>query len=128
MAATTATTRMPERLGRALAAVKAARPGRGKRREPILALAGFEPAIGLVDDVDAALAAHEPVAAVTRAQRTEGVADLHGANGLFKQMSAETAALSIGGGKYGAGRGVSSSGTRLLDEPAVPGHKSAASR
>src|SRR5204862_28443 len=41
------------------------------------ALAGLEALLGLVDDVDAALAAHELVVAVTGAQRLERVANLH---------------------------------------------------
>jgi hypothetical protein len=41
------------------------------------ALAGFEAAIGLVDDVDAALAPHQPVVAVTGTQRFQRVTDFH---------------------------------------------------
>src|ERR1700719_2818570 len=41
------------------------------------ALARLEPALGLVDDVDATLAPHEPVVAVPRAQRFERIADFH---------------------------------------------------
>jgi hypothetical protein len=41
------------------------------------ALAGFEAAIGLVDDVDAALAPHQPVVAVSGTQRFQRVTDFH---------------------------------------------------
>ena len=41
------------------------------------ALAGFEPALRLVDDVDAALAAHDTAVAVTLLERAERVLDLH---------------------------------------------------
>jgi hypothetical protein len=42
----------------------------GERSErPRSALAGFEPPLGLVDDVNAALAAHDTIVAVTPAQR-----------------------------------------------------------
>src|SRR5689334_23972362 len=42
------------------------------------ALARFEAALGLVDDVDPALAADDAVVAVTAAQRLERIADFHG--------------------------------------------------
>src|SRR5437870_12273516 len=42
------------------------------------ALLGFEARVGLVDDVDPALAAHELAVAVTRLQRLERASDLHG--------------------------------------------------
>ena len=49
---------------------------RSQRREPAqydlsvpLALAGFEAALRLIDDVNAALAAHDPVVAVPTAKR-----------------------------------------------------------
>jgi hypothetical protein len=41
------------------------------------ALAGFEPALRLVDDVDTALAAHDAAIAVTLLERAERVLDLH---------------------------------------------------
>jgi hypothetical protein len=41
----------------------------GKRRRDSLTLPGFEAALGLIDDVDAALAAHDAIVAVTAAQR-----------------------------------------------------------
>jgi hypothetical protein len=41
----------------------------GKRPRPLVsALTGFEPALGLVDDVDAALTSHDTIVAVTAAQ------------------------------------------------------------
>jgi hypothetical protein len=42
-----------------------------------LALTGFEAWIGLVDDVDAALAADELVVAMTLHQAFEGIANFH---------------------------------------------------
>jgi hypothetical protein len=45
---------------------------------PESALASFETAIGLVDDVDPPLAAYQPVVAVPAAQGFQGVADFHG--------------------------------------------------
>ena len=42
------------------------------------ALARLEAAVGLVDDVDAALAAHQAIIAVARAQRLQRIPDLHG--------------------------------------------------
>src|ERR1700759_5485594 len=44
------------------------------------ALLGFEARVGLVDDVDPALAAHELAVAVTRLERLERASDLHGPN------------------------------------------------
>src|SRR3954463_11007914 len=46
-------------------------------RDHALALAGLVALLRLVDDVDAALAAHDLVVAVAPAQRLEGIADLH---------------------------------------------------
>ncbi len=43
-----------------------------------LALTGFEPALRLVDYIDAALTAHNPAIAVTLLERAEGVANFHG--------------------------------------------------
>ena len=42
-----------------------------------LALARFEPALRLIDDVNAALAAHNPAITVPVLQRTERVSNLH---------------------------------------------------
>ncbi len=42
-----------------------------------LTLAGFEAAVRLVDHVDAALAAHDAVVAMPRAQGLEGVSNFH---------------------------------------------------
>src|SRR5581483_7540958 len=42
-----------------------------------LALTRLEAAVGLVDDVDAALAAHDAIVAVTAAQGLERIADFH---------------------------------------------------
>src|ERR1700754_4869149 len=47
----------------------------GKRTSALL---GFEARVGLVDHVDAALAAHELAVAVTRLERLERASDLHG--------------------------------------------------
>ena len=41
------------------------------------ALAGFEPALGLVDHIDATLAAHHAAIAMTGFQRTKRVPDFH---------------------------------------------------
>ena len=41
-------------------------------------LAGFEPALRLVDDVDAALTAHNAAIAVAVLERAERIFDLHG--------------------------------------------------
>src|SRR5262249_10207822 len=46
-------------------------------RDHALALARLESALGLVDDVDAALAPHQPVVAMPSAQRLERIADFH---------------------------------------------------
>ena len=43
-----------------------------------LALAGLEPALRLVDHIDAALAAHDAAIAVALLERAEGVTYLHG--------------------------------------------------
>lgn len=43
-----------------------------------LALTGFEPALRLVDYIDAALTAHDPAIAVTLLERAEGVTNFHG--------------------------------------------------
>ena len=43
-----------------------------------LALTGFEPALRLVDHIDAALTAHDAAIAVALLERTEGVTYLHG--------------------------------------------------
>ena len=44
---------------------------------PTSALASFEAAIGLVDDVDPALAAHQTIIAMPAAQGFQGVTDFH---------------------------------------------------
>jgi hypothetical protein len=41
------------------------------------ALAGFETTIGLIDDVDPALTAHQAVIAVPAAQGLQGITDFH---------------------------------------------------
>jgi hypothetical protein len=46
----------------------------------ILALAGFEAALRLVDDVDAAFAADDAVIPMAGAQRAQGIADFHRRN------------------------------------------------
>ena len=43
-----------------------------------LALTGFEPALRLVDNIDAALTAHDAAIAVALLERAEGVTYLHG--------------------------------------------------
>ncbi len=48
-----------------------------RHRQPQSALASLEAGVRLVDDVDAALTANEPVVAMAQAQRTQGVLDLH---------------------------------------------------
>jgi hypothetical protein len=42
------------------------------------ALAGFEPALRLIDDIDAPLAPHDAIIAMARAQRFQRIADFHG--------------------------------------------------
>ena len=55
-----------------------AEAGGGAHRPPLpLTLTGFEALLRLVDDIDAALAAHDAVVAVTRTQGLEGVSDFH---------------------------------------------------
>jgi hypothetical protein len=44
-----------------------------------LALPGFEAALRLIDDVNAAFAAYDPVVAVTAAKRFQGITNFHGA-------------------------------------------------
>jgi hypothetical protein len=53
---------------------------RGAKPRQNSALARLEALLDLVDDVDAALAAHELVVAMTETQRLERIADLHGSN------------------------------------------------
>ena len=45
----------------------------------VLALTGLEPALRLVDHIDAALTAHDAAIAMALLERAEGVTDLHGA-------------------------------------------------
>ena len=59
------------------------RPAPGRERPPggeppASALTRLEALLRLVDDVDAALAAHEAIVAMTRAKRLQGIADFHG--------------------------------------------------
>jgi hypothetical protein len=49
-------------------------------------LAGLEAAVGLVDNVNPALAAHDPVVAVTRPEGLEGVAYFHRRQSNCKAM------------------------------------------
>src|SRR5262249_43991332 len=64
------------------------------------ALAGLEPALGLVDDVDAAFAPHQPIVAVPAAQGFERIADFHrwflGARGLIGATPKPVNAVSCG--------------------------------
>jgi hypothetical protein len=48
-------------------------------REPRSALPRLEPAVGLIDDVDAALAAHQAIVAVAAEQRFQRVTNFHDA-------------------------------------------------
>ena len=66
-----------------------------------LALARFEAAVGLVDDVDAPLAPHEAVAAMAGAKRSQGITDFHRGwpAHLMNETSAEIRALSNCGRK-----------------------------
>jgi hypothetical protein len=50
---------------------------------PGSALTGFETAIGLVDDVNATLPAHQAIVAVPAAQGFQGVTDFHDNLGLL---------------------------------------------
>ena len=52
--------------------------GRSIRVARSSALTGFEPALGLVDHVNAAFTAHDLTIAMPRFERAERVADLHG--------------------------------------------------
>jgi hypothetical protein len=45
-----------------------------------LTLAGFEPALGLVDHVDAAFAAHDTAITVPVLERAKRISDLHGSS------------------------------------------------
>jgi hypothetical protein len=51
-----------------------------------LALAGLEPGLRLVDDIDAALAAHHAAIAVAQLERAERVSNLHGFLLLFAAL------------------------------------------
>ena len=53
-----------------------------------LALAGFKPALRLVDYIDAALTAHDAAIAVTLLERTERVSDLHRSSPLSRRGDA----------------------------------------
>src|ERR1700759_4257062 len=64
-----------------------------------LALLGFEARVGLVDDVDPALAAHELAVAVTRLERLERASDLHDLNPGARERPAGVQQES--GGIYG---------------------------
>jgi hypothetical protein len=48
------------------------------------ALAGFVALLHLVDDVDTAFAAHEPIGAVAVAQRLQGIANFHNVDSDIK--------------------------------------------
>jgi hypothetical protein len=52
--------------------------------QPLLALAGLEALLGLVDHVDPALAADEAVVTVTPAQGLERITDFHGVTFEFR--------------------------------------------
>jgi hypothetical protein len=54
----------------------AAEMGSGRDR-PKSALARLEATMGLIDDVDAALAAHDAIVAMPAAQRFQRIADFH---------------------------------------------------
>src|SRR5262249_9147234 len=56
------------------------RQGSQRLRAPRSALAGLEAALDLIDHVDAALAADQPIAAMAAAQRFQRVADFHGSD------------------------------------------------
>ena len=75
------------------------------------ALAGFVARVGLVDDVDPALATHELAVAVTRLQRLQGAADFHGD------------ASSIRGGAVGSG-GVYGMGSLKVNQRRAAGRVS----
>jgi hypothetical protein len=47
-------------------------------RDDASALTGLEAALRLIDDVDAALAAHETIVAMAAAQRFQRITDFHG--------------------------------------------------
>jgi hypothetical protein len=53
------------------------RDGTGAVRRRKSALAGLKAAIGLIDDVDPALPAHQTIIAVPAAQGFQGIADFH---------------------------------------------------
>src|SRR3546814_16517808 len=71
------------------------------------ALAGLEPPVRLVDHIGAAAAADDPVVAVTRLERLERVANLHGRVSLMQNLVViEGAALMSGGALSPAARTV----------------------
>jgi hypothetical protein len=53
------------------------RDGTGAVRRRKSALTGLKAAIGLIDDVDPALSAHQTIVAVPAAQGFQGIADFH---------------------------------------------------
>jgi hypothetical protein len=53
--------------------------GAVNRKAAALALTRLETAVGLVDDEDPALSPDKAVSTVATAERTQGIADLHGA-------------------------------------------------
>ena len=59
-------------------------------RRNILALTGLEARIGLIDDVNAALAAHELVVAMTPAQGFQRIADFHSEEPNFSKPTTLT--------------------------------------
>src|SRR3546814_8009833 len=71
------------------------------------ALAGLEPPVRLVDHIGAAAAADDPAVAVTRLERLERVANLHGRVSLMQNLVVfEGAALMSGGALSQAARPV----------------------
>ena len=87
-------------------------PSRLREAEPCLALTRLEAALGLVDHVDPALAAHEPVVPVPATQRFQRIADLHGSDPWLR---ARRLSHCVVRGTYGSGAGVSTSGeTRIV--------------
>ena len=83
-----------ERVDNACSRHKKSRPGRrpfGYIRvdQPCgLSLAGFEPALRLVDNIHTTLAAHDATVAVTLLERAEGISDLHGPSPFSRRVPA----------------------------------------
>ena len=70
------------------------------------ALAGLEPALGLVDHIDPALAAHDAAIAVALLERTERVANFHSPSPhvAARRLRLVTVVPPLGGDEFDGGR------------------------